>query len=185
MNQHAGDTQTAEMLAVQNQQAFASNAEQADAIISLATGCTVVLQSYQSKVVDLVSFLVHRAALPVASLKKQNSAVWIHTPCTRRNILREISDPEKLLSNIPGLTCHPIANPNCCGAAGSYMLQFPKDADALADKLLNAIQDQPIDTLVTTNIGCALQLQQRLKALKSPVKVMHPIVLLAKSLSPL
>lgn len=182
VNRHAGDKETAQKLAAINQAAFKQSEQKIDAIISLATGCTVVLEEYAPKVVDLVSFLVHHAEIPTGSLKTMETNVWIHTPCTRRNVMREVSDPEALLAKIPGLKLHAITNPDCCGAAGSYFLQHPQTADALADKLLISTENKSIETLATTNIGCAIHLQQRLKALKSPVNVVHPVVLLAECL---
>jgi len=128
---------------------------------------------------------VHHAEIPEAALKPLSYDVVIHTPCTRRNILRECSDPEKLLQKIPGLRCHTIANPDCCGAAGSYMLEHPAIAEALADNLLISSEKFPIDYLATTNIGCALHLQQRIHQSKPNVKVVHPVVLLAQSLATL
>lgn len=183
VNLHAGDLPTAQACAKTNQQAFSASDSPVDAVISLATGCTVVIGDYQHNVIDLVSFLVHHAEIPTATLRPMPLDVWVHTPCTRRNILRECSDPEKLLQKIPALRLHTISNPDCCGAAGTYMLENPEMADTLADKLLNSMKQTPIDKLATTNIGCALHLQQRLNHTNPGIKTVHPVVLLAQSMT--
>lgn len=186
VDRHAGDLNTAKTLAKTNQTAFAPPTDiPIDAIVSLATGCTVVLGDYQPNVVDLVSFLVHQAEIPATQLQPISADVGLHTPCTRRNILRECSDGEKLLQKIPGLRLYTIMHQDCCGAAGTYMLEHPHMADVLADNLLISIENTPLDFIATTNIGCALHLQQRLNQIKKPLKLVHPVVLLAQSLQPL
>ena len=183
VNLHAGDWPTAQNCAKTNQQAFTQPENPIDAVVSLATGCTVVIGDYQHNVIDLVSFLVHQAEIPITTLRPLPLDIAIHTPCTRRNILRELSDPEKLLQKIPELRLHAITNPDCCGAAGTYMLEHPQMADTLADNLLISLEQVPIDLLATTNIGCALHLQQRLNQIKPGIKTVHPVVLLAQSMA--
>lgn len=181
---HAGELPKAKALAARNQQAFQAPSDHTiDAIVSLATGCTVVLDDTQPTAIDLISFLMRHAEIPQAQLKPLDYDVWVQTPCTRKNVLRETQDPERLLGQIPGLRVHAITHPDCCGAAGAYMLEHPHMADQLGDALLKSLENRPIDYLATTNIGCGLHLQERLKALNPGVKTIHPVVLLAQSLA--
>lgn len=108
--------------------------------------------------------------------------IMIHTPCTRRNVLKSPESPERLLSKIPECTWHTFKSPHCCGAAGTYMIEHPKLASALATQLLQECQSVSVDVIATTNIGCALHLKRTLKTTNPNIQLCHPILLIAKAL---
>lgn len=195
---HAGNIEQTQALAQQNLLAFA--AEEVDAIITLATGCGAVLQAYDdhlssqpnsnlselrtfsAKIKDIVQFIqqcqwpqdVIPHAMPLRAI--------LHTPCTRRNVLKDPYTPERLLARIPQLTCYPFKNPQCCGAAGTYFLEHPEFAAQLGQKLLSELDNIQVNMLVTTNVGCALHLLHQLKKNHIGITVSHPVTLLARSL---
>ncbi len=195
---HAGNLQTANQLAKQNTSAFLKH--NIDYIVSTATGCTAVLQEYakhfsfssdlndkdfstfSSKVIDIISFVQKTAWPKTLSLSPVKQHVMLHTPCTRRNVLKTTEDPEQFLSRIPGLTWQPFSSKHCCGAAGTYMLEHPEMAGQLAQQLLKEIDSLQVNFIATTNIGCALHLFNQAQKHHPQIKVVHPIVLLAKAL---
>lgn len=198
MHTHAGDIQQAHLLAKQNATAFLETG--GDFIVTVATGCSAVLQEYAShfsfspdlndpsfsrfspKVIDIISFF-EQTVWP-SSLKQKTLAghAILHTPCTRRNVLKSASDVEHCLSQIPGLTWQSFKSTHCCGAAGTYMLEHPEIASPLAQNLLKELDSVQVNFIVTTNIGCSLHLYQQVKQQHPQVKVAHPITLLAKTL---
>jgi glycolate oxidase iron-sulfur subunit len=116
------------------------------------------------------------------SLKPMPCRVMLHTPCTRRNVLKSIADPQKLLAMLPELKLQSFVSPLCCGAAGTYMLDHETLADPLAKALLSELDGLEVDYVATSNIGCALHFLEQLSHLKSKIRVIHPITLLAQSL---
>jgi glycolate oxidase iron-sulfur subunit len=100
-----------------------------------------------------------------------------------RNILRRPDAIEGLLARIPELELAPLAgNDQCCGAAGSYMLTQPAIANELRQPKLEALREQQPALLISNNSGCALHLAQGMKAQGLDIEVIHPVLLLARSL---
>ncbi|MBS0286197.1 MAG: (Fe-S)-binding protein [Proteobacteria bacterium] len=194
---HAGDIQEAHRLAKQNCQVFLD--QNIDYVVTTATGCSAVLQEYAShfsfssdlkvnafpafsnKVTDIITFIQNHwpATLTLSPVK---GLAILHTPCTRRNVLKSPRDPEQLLTKIPQLTYKTFTSPHCCGAAGTYMLEHPLIAEELAQNLLKDLANLEVNFIATTNIGCALHLNKEVKKRYPQVKVVHPIILLAKAL---
>ena len=61
----------------------------------------------------------------------------------------------------------------CCGAAGIYTLLYPKDARALLEVKLDALEASGAELLVTANPGCQLQWQTGIAARGLDVRVAH------------
>ncbi len=195
---HAGNIQEAHILAKQNTRAALK--KPIDYIISTATGCGAVLQEYAThfsfssnlndkdfsqfseKVIDIITFVQQTPWPSSLKLSPVEKHVILHTPCTRRNVLKSVTDPQLLLSRIPGLSLKSFTSPHCCGAAGTYMLDHPKMATTLAQQLLKELDSVGVNYIATTNIGCDLHLAKQVKAKHPNVKVVHPIELLALSL---
>ena len=199
---HSGQQDEAVALAQQNLDAFAGLEVQA--IVHTASGCTAQLseyhllprladkdipaaQTFSARVKDISQFLTeiqwpdHLQATPLST------AVALHTPCSLKNVLHQGDAARRLLQRIPKLEVAALpATTRCCGGAGQYMLEQSDFAQQLRALTLNALDalatQQEIDTLVTSNLGCALHLAAGLRERGQPVAVTHPVVLLARQL---
>jgi glycolate oxidase iron-sulfur subunit len=110
--------------------------------------------------------------------------VCIHSPCSLKNVLRANRHAAALLRRIPELKVVELpAKTQCCGAAGSYMVEHPEMAATLRDDVLDAMAVIKPDLLVTSNPGCAMHLRAGLKKRShETAEVLHPITLLARHL---
>jgi glycolate oxidase iron-sulfur subunit len=185
LHRHSGDRTTAERLAQQNLAAFAGLA--IDAVISCASGCGSQLQEYKKSVgrelpvCDISTFLDQIEWPEILQLRPLKKRVAVHDPCSLRNVLKEEQSPYRLLRRIPALEIVPLpGNEQCCGAAGSYMIDHPGMADSLRDDKLEAIRSVNPDILVSSNIGCTLHLAAGAKAGGIKLEVLHPVTLLAR-----
>lgn len=107
----------------------------------------------------------------------------LHAPCSLKNGLRSEKNVVKLLQQIPQVTLTALPETTqCCGAAGSYSLRHEKMAQILLDELVEVATSQPIDYLVSSNIGCALHIAAGLREKNYNIAIIHPIVLLARQL---
>lgn len=183
---HDGDQTTAAHLAEANASAFGG--QELDAVISIASGCGGQLKEYQQrgfsdKVMDISHFLSQFSSMLSGKLKPLPEKVCIHTPCSLKNVLRTEQSVSKLLGQIPEIALVPLPDTvQCCGSAGSYMLDHPQMAEALlSDVLESALQKQP-ETLVSSNIGCALHIAAGLRERGLRLEVLHPVVLIARQL---
>jgi glycolate oxidase iron-sulfur subunit len=186
---HAGEAAVAAELAQKNVQAFVSERSDIKTIITFATGCSAVLQEYEAhfslganSTKDILSFLLSCEWPADLVLQPLDLKILLHTPCTRRNVLKSSADPAQLLNKIPQLTVTSVKTTYCCGAAGTYVLEHPDFAVPLAKNILSELDDIQANFIATSNIGCALHLEQQLRNLNSSITVGHPIVLLAKAL---
>jgi glycolate oxidase iron-sulfur subunit len=109
--------------------------------------------------------------------------VAVHDPCSLSHVLHQQDRPYALLNKIPSIQLVPLAdNGHCCGAAGLYMLAYPKIAEALLQKKLFALKAINPEILVTSNIGCALHLAAGIRQQGMDIEVMHPVTLLARQM---
>ena len=185
---HSGDKKTATHLADINQQAFAS--KEWTAIISIASGCGSQLQEYQNKefarkTIDISQFLL-TGKISFPTLSPLNSTILLHTPCSLKNIMGEQQGALNLIKQIPDIKIKTLPPEiQCCGSAGSYMLQHPEMAELLVDDLIDkVIADRQIpEYLVTSNIGCALHISARLRERNIELEVIHPVTLIARQLN--
>jgi len=185
LHQHNGEPGKASQLAAANRTAFGAND---DPIVTCASGCCAQLLNYaglypqaddgfSQRVTDIMAFIADRHA-GALHLKPLQATVAVHLPCTQRNLLGQDA-LLRVLGWIPGLDLR-IVNPQggCCGAAGSYMLTQPELADRLGAAMVDGVLATDARILLTTNIGCSLQLAAGIRERGQALDVMHPVTLL-------
>lgn len=192
---HHGQMQQATELAQRNLSAFAM--QPVDAIISLASGCGTCLKDYggwfEDQTGDMagqfsdsamdISAYIDQLNWP-ADLQPQplKTTVAVHTPCTFSNHADANSVVLKLLRQIPELEPVVVTGKGCCGAGGTQMLTHRVLAKSLSDNLLNEIDQNDAQILVTSNIGCLLHLSSGLQQRNLAIEVMHPVQLIVRQL---
>jgi len=195
---HNGHPKMAKQCAQQNLTSFKTLDVQA--IIYMATGCGATLQEYEQqfttndqqnsnvaefthKVQEICDFLLTEAAISSYTFKALDKNISLHTPCTLRNVIKKPQSVEQLLQVIPKLK---ITKQNtdhiCCGASGTHILLQAQLADQLGDNMIKELTDPAPDLLVTTNIGCALQLAARTRTQGLNLSVIHPVTIIDKQL---
>lgn len=191
LHQHNGELHRAARLADANLQGFAADD---NPILVTASGCAAHLAAYAALYADQpagrlgrrVDEILHFLAtqdLGNTRFSPYPERVAVYTPCTHRNILKQEQDILAVLSWIPDLDVVQI-NPagGCCGAAGSYMLNQATLSDRLSAPLLEEIARSGARLVLTTNIGCAIQLKAGLTARAAEIEVLHPVTLLEQQL---
>jgi glycolate oxidase iron-sulfur subunit len=163
------------------------------AVVSLVNGCTSQLREYPQlqinksfthKVKDIIEFLAEVEWPDDIQFKPLDKKIALQIPCSLQNNLRAENKLMSLLQRIPGIKLSPdtIYN-NCCGAAGSYFLHHPKLSDQLKKQALTVLNKTQPDFIISSNIGCSLQLKSGLSQAENMPQVIHPIVLLEQQLS--
>jgi glycolate dehydrogenase iron-sulfur subunit len=178
---HTGDAPRAEKLMAGVRNAFERSGAQA--LLSATSGCLGTLRAAlpDTQVDDVLGFLAaHADALRFNVL---DARVALHLPCTQVNVGRNVDAVRKLLARVPGLQISVLpTQAQCCGAAGSHMLEFPQRAAAYREKVLALLPQPAPDVLLTSNIGCRLHLAAGLQESGSTLHVEHPLTLLARQL---
>jgi glycolate oxidase iron-sulfur subunit len=109
----------------------------------------------------------------------------VHEPCTLRNVLHGAPAAYALLRRVPGLEVEPLpGNERGCGAAGTYFLSQPENADRLREPKIAALRALAPRYLATTNVGCALHLAAGAREAGLDVEVVHPVQILDRQMAP-
>ena len=188
---HAGEFENAQKCA--QQQVTQWKTVKPDYIVTLASGCHSTLQDYAKPplnisvpdipLLTIENFLENLLQKSPYTFPALNQKIVVHIPCTLRNAVRTPNVGLQLLQNIPTLTCIPLPNSvQCCGAAGTNFLRHPDIASALAAPMVDFIKQQNPDAWVTSNIGCALYVQQELKKQGVDIPVLHPVSIILQTL---
>ena len=166
-------------------------------VLSLASGCGATLSEYAGLLPgpaaaafaarhrDLVGFLAALDWPGELRLRPLAGRLWVHEPCTLRNVLGGAGATYELLGRLPGADPRPLpGNDRCCGGAGLYPLLHPRIARSLRGAKARGLAGKDGDWLVTGNLGCALQLRRAARDAGVRLQILHPVALLARQLAP-
>lgn len=186
---HEGNTQQAETFAKKNISIF-NQEKNISAVVSLVNGCTSQLREYPQMeltenfspaVKDIVEFLAEIEWPENIKLQSLNKSIALQIPCSLQNSLRAEDKLISLMKRVPQLKINTIYN-KCCGAAGSYFLRQAKLSDQLKEQAISEINKNVPDFIVSSNLGCALQLKSGLSESENHSQIIHPVVLLEQQL---
>ncbi len=202
-----GDIRGTLSLAKKNISSFTSLLAESRAIVSISNSCSGQLKEYDklatmagprgeqlkaagaqtvaNNTFDVIAFLHQALSTSKVKFAPLNQEIAVHTPCSLKNVLREEQLLFELLTQIPGIRLKKLNDRFCCGAAGSYMLQYPEVANRLLDDKIADIMQQNCALIVSSNIGCSLHFKQGLKKQEQQaqkMEVIHPVRLLARQL---
>lgn len=160
----------------------------ADAIISTASACGLMLKDYAYSLKDDPAYSDKAARISALSRDISeviageniaalhvNSKVRIawHAPCTLQHGQKITGLVEKILQDC-GYILTAVTDPHlCCGSAGTYSVLQAGISQQLLDNKLASLQADGPEIIATANIGCLLHLRS-----KSPVAVRHWLQLL-------
>jgi glycolate oxidase iron-sulfur subunit len=173
--------------------------ERFDTVVVNAAGCGSAMKDYghvlrdepvwarraeefASRVRDASEFLA--AVEPRAERRPVRMRAAYHDACHLAHAQGVRAEPRGLLRAIPGLELlEPDEWEICCGSAGIYNLVQPEPAAALGERKARNLLDTGADAVVAGNPGCALQITAHAERLGRPLPVLHPMELLARSIT--
>jgi glycolate oxidase iron-sulfur subunit len=173
--------------------------EQFDAIITNAGGCGSHLKHYakllehdpayrerallwDAKVKDIHEWLVQIGVQAPTIHQAPPQTVTYHESCHLCHGQKITSQPRQILKAIPNLKLVELPESAwCCGSAGIYNIIQPEMADELLQRKLTHIRTTGARVVATGNPGCLLQIINGAKQRKMPLRVVHPITLLAEA----
>ena len=197
LHAHNGEWELAQELA--RRQIDQIPPERFDAIITNAAGCGSHLKHYakllagdpayaeraalwDEKVKDVHEWLGEIGINPPASQNPPAQRVTYHEACHLCHGQKITAAPRQVLRAIPNLELVELAESTwCCGSAGIYNLIQPEMATELLERKLGHIKRTRANIVATGNPGCLLQLINGAKKEHLPLRVVHPITLLAEA----
>jgi glycolate oxidase iron-sulfur subunit len=195
LHAHNGEWDLAAALARQQLRQFPP--DQFDAIITNAGGCGSHLKHYAKLLANDAEWLpkaklwdhkvkdIHEWLMEIGVVPPKNGvpqAVTYHESCHLSHGQKIVAQPRQLLNAIPNLKLVELPEATwCCGSAGVYNIVQPEMAGQLLDRKLANIRKTGVTIVATGNPGCLLQLINGAKAQGMPLRVAHPITLLAEA----
>jgi glycolate oxidase iron-sulfur subunit len=173
--------------------------ERYDAIITNAGGCGSHLKHYHKllegdreyaeratlwdrKLKDIHEFLVPAGIVPPPPTESPKVRVTYHESCHLSHGQKVVTQPRQLLNAIPGIELVELPEATwCCGSAGIYNLTQPEMAGQLLERKVKHIRSTGARVVATANPGCLLQVINGCQTAGLPVRVAHPITLLAEA----
>ncbi len=158
-----------------------------DYLVTVTTGCGAQIKQFEDalslKVIDINDFLLTQLETANLAFNPLAKKVFIQSPCTQMHVTSEKNLIPRLLSVIPDIELlHFDDQTGCCGAGGINSLTNAKLANQLIDSKIDELKKYKNAILVSSNIGCALHFQARLKQENIPIQVRHPVTLLAEQM---
>jgi glycolate oxidase iron-sulfur subunit len=106
-----------------------------------------------------------------------------HDACHLQHAQGVRAQPRRLLQAIPGVTVREIGESEiCCGSAGIYNLLEPEAAAQLRDRKVQNILKTDAEAIISSNPGCLLQISTGLEAAGRPMRIMHLVEVLDRSI---
>jgi glycolate oxidase iron-sulfur subunit len=198
LHAHAGDLDGARILARQNIDAFAGNADYLNAlIITNAGGCGAMLVSYAHLLAGDAKYAepAREFSARVRDLGQQLEAIGFRNgaaigsarttydaSCHLLHGQHGADASLKMLWAIPDLNFALLKDSEvCCGGAGVYNLMEPDlSEEILAEKLKN-VEQCGAKVLATGNAGCHMQIAAGARLAGMELRVCHPVELLDES----
>jgi len=196
---HSGDDTPARARARETIAAF----EHHDVVVVNAAGCGSAMkdyahvlrdepewagraESFAAKVRDVTEFLAdvepraERGPLRETGIDK----IAYHDACHLAHAQGVRAQPRDLLRAIPGLE---VVDPQgweiCCGSAGIYNLTQPEPAAELGRRKVANLRATGATAIAAANPGCAIQIAAHAEQTGEPLRVYHPMELLAESIN--
>jgi glycolate oxidase iron-sulfur subunit len=197
LHAHNGEWTLAQVLARRNIDQFPP--EKFDAIITNAAGCGSHLKHYakllegdpayekrahlwDAKVKDIHEWLAQIGIAKPDDKALREQTVTYHEACHLCHGQKITAQPRTVLKAIPKLKLVELAESTwCCGSAGIYNIVQPEMAGQLLDRKLDHIAVAGAHTVATGNPGCLLQIQNGARQRGLPLRIVHPITLLAEA----
>jgi L-lactate dehydrogenase complex protein LldE len=111
-----------------------------------------------------------------------NGKVTYHDSCHLLRELKVKDEPRILINSVKGIDFIEMSNSDtCCGFGGTFSIKFPDVSASILDEKVEHITNTGADAVVSSDMGCLMQIGGALRRRKIPIKTMHLAELLASN----
>jgi L-lactate dehydrogenase complex protein LldE len=139
------------------------------------------LETITKKTYEFSEFLIN--VMKTADVgARYDGVVTYHDSC---HLLRELGikdEPRRLIEAVRGIELREMElHDSCCGFGGTFSIKFPRVSVSMLDEKIDCIVGSGADTVVSSDMGCLMNIGGALSRRNIPVKVMHIAELLAQT----
>jgi len=97
-----------------------------------------------------------------------------HPACHATRLLGLGDEPRRLLEAVRGLRIATLARAeDCCGFGGAFCAKLPELSDAIVGAKVSHLAQSGADTVVSSDVGCLLNIQGACKHRGLPIEALH------------
>jgi len=131
------------------------------------------------RVFEFSEFLVKKLGVVDVNATLARKAGF-HNSCHSFRELRLQEEPLALLRNVRELDLIvPPGEPVCCGFGGLFSIKFEAIASAMTRSRLETFEQLGVETIISNDPGCVMQMRQEAKARRNKMEVLHLAEVLA------
>ena len=106
--------------------------------------------------------------------------VTFHDSCHALRELGISSQPRELIKSLSGVNLVEMEMADaCCGFGGTFSIKYPEVSKSMLQEKTDSIMNSGADAVVSTDMGCLMNIKGLVSRKKLPVKVLHLAELLA------
>ncbi len=121
---------------------------------------------------ELSDFLVNRLGVVDVGARFDGTVTY-HQACHLRG-LGLTDEVPRMIEHVQGARFVPLARlDQCCGFGGSFSVRYPEISQAMVDDKLACIAATGADALISTDTGCLMQIEGRLRREGRSLRLMH------------
>ena len=133
----------------------------------------------RSNIYEFSEFVFDRGGLPVSD-SGYRGRVTFHDSCHALRELGVRSQPRELLRSLEGVELVEMEMADaCCGFGGTFSLKYPEVSASMLGEKTDSILASGADAVVSTDMGCLMNIRGLVSRKKLPLKVFHLAEILA------
>ncbi len=106
--------------------------------------------------------------------------VTFHDSCHALRELGISSQPREIIKSLDGVELVEMNMPDaCCGFGGTFSIKYPEVSKSMLEEKTDSIMNSGADAVVSTDMGCLMNIRGFVSRKKLPVKVFHLAELIA------
>ncbi len=131
------------------------------------------------KTYELTSFLVDKLKIEKLNATYAETVTY-HDSCSALRELTIKEQPRKLLKFVKELEIVELAeSESCCGFGGTFCVKYPEISNKMVSDKIKSIKDTKATTILSTDLGCLLNIAGKLQKENQNIKVRHLAEVLA------
>ncbi|WP_459914644.1 (Fe-S)-binding protein [Desulfocicer niacini] len=132
-----------------------------------------------AKTFEFTEFLVNRLNITDVGARF-NGTITYHDACHMHRGLGITEAPRQLIQNIKGLTFKEMTpSDKCCGFGGLFSVKYPEISQSLARDKAMRIVETGADAVVSSDVGCLMNIEGILHEMNPSIRCLHIAQLLA------
>lgn len=143
-----------------------------------------ILEERVERIYEFSEYLIDVLEVDLSQQMQWQGKVTYHDACGALRACGIKEAPRTLLNQIKGLEIIEMKEAEtCCGFGGTFTVNFPEIAAGMAENKAQSTFETGVEWMVSTDASCFLHMKAYFEKQQYPIKTLHIVDLIAKSLN--